>query len=654
MCPQSQVPGHNGSMDEGRGSVDAHTPAPPDPRRRPDQRGGRPATPPTGRPPVGRTQPIHDRRGDDDEGDSTEDEQPAPRPGRTAAVAAGRGALATGRGVAKGSKAVGRVTAAASRKTVRVARRATEAQGAGESGLARLIQVHAFSSAGDTAVIVGLAGTLFFQVPTGEARGQVTLFLLLTMLPFAIVAPLLGPLLDRFRHGRRWSIGATLSLRAFLCWVLAQSISDQSSWQFPAALGVLVAGKAYLITRSSATPRLLPDGLTLVKANGRLSLAGTVGAGIGGGIAGVAATFGSAWALRVAFVLFVIGTVLAIMLPERVDSSVGEQQAPMRDLAASSTGGMRRGISGEVVTALRANSGLRWLSGFLTIFMAFLMREHPFPGWEDRGSLLLALVIGAAGVGNAIGTMAGALVKVSSPRVIVLATLLADAAMVVVAALMFGLPTAIAVGLVAGVGQQMGKLALDALIQDTVPEHVRTSVFARSETLLQLSWVLGGIVAVAIPLNAKVGMTTAAVLLVLWTIAVIVWHTGRSLPVPQAAKPQNVMARRRARRASDANPPDTAASSAEGRSEATDPRGPAPRRTRPIPQAPEQRAPHATKPVPRRPVPPPQEVYDDEEYDDTEPTLPINRTEDPWQPPRRSGDGQDDDRRDRWSSRFRG
>ncbi|WP_231635178.1 MFS transporter [Luteipulveratus halotolerans] len=509
--------------------------------------------------------------------------------------------------MARGSKAVARVTARAGRSTLRVARRASEAQGAGESGLARLIQVHAFSSAGDTAVTVGLAGSMFFSLEPGQAKTQVLLFLLITMLPFAIVAPLIGPLLDRFRHGRRWSIGATLALRAFLCWVLAQTISDESTWQFPVALGVLVASKAYLVTRSAAAPRLLPDGLTLVKANGRLSLAGTVGAGVGGGLAGAAATFGSEWALRVAFVVFAAGTVLAIMLPARVDSSVGEEQARMSDLAASSTGGARRGISGDVVTALRANAGLRWLSGFLTLFLAFLVREHPLPGWEDKASLLLALVVGAAGLGNAIGTMAGALVRVSSPRVIVLAVLLADAVMVVVAAIMFNVVTAVAVGLVAGIAQQMGKLALDAQIQDTVAEDVRTSVFGRSETVLQMSWVLGGILAVIVPANAKIGMIVAAALLVLWTAAVITWHTGRSIPVPAAARPAVGRVRRR--------------------------------------------APGAQRPQEHRPSAPTTDAYDE---DDVERTVPINRSDPQWRPPRRRPPTpDDDDRRDRWSSRFR-
>ena len=72
------------------------------------------------------------------------------------------------------------------------------------------------------------------------------------MAPFALLAPFIGPLLDRFRHGRRWAIGTTLALRAFLCWVLAGAVANHSPWLFPAALGCLVASKAYGVTRASA------------------------------------------------------------------------------------------------------------------------------------------------------------------------------------------------------------------------------------------------------------------------------------------------------------------------------------------------------------------------------------------------------------------
>lgn len=440
--------------------------------------------------------------------------EPGPRPGSRAALGARAAARLTGRGAVGAA----RLSAGATSATLRAARRASNAQGAGESGLGRLIEVHALSNAGDAAVTVGLAGTLFVSAQPGEAKGHVVLFLVLTMLPFAVVAPLVGPLLDRYRHGRRWAMGATLALRGFLCWVLADAIERGSVAQFPAALAILVSSKAYIVTRSSATPRLLPEGMTLVRANSRMSLAGVTGATIGGPLAGgAAALLGETWAFRAAFVFFVIGTVLAILLPADVDSErhEGAGRAP------------KLRIPPQVVAALRSNAGLRWISGFLTMFMAFLMKTHPLPGWEGRATTLLAIVIGAAAVGNALGSVAGAVVRALAPRVVILGCLITDAAAVAVAAVHFTLTTAVIVGLVAGLGQALGKLALDTLIQDHLADAVRTSAFARSETVLQLAWVLGGIFACITPTDATIGMYAAAVVLLAWTVLVLRWNAGR-------------------------------------------------------------------------------------------------------------------------------
>ncbi|NIR39306.1 MAG: MFS transporter, partial [Actinobacteria bacterium] len=104
---------------------------------------------------------------------------------------------------------------AARRGAARI-RRATHAEGAGESGLGRVIELNGVNAVGDTLVTIALADTLFFSAATSEARSQVALYLLITMTPFAIVAPVIGPFLDRFRHGRRWAIGTSTAVRAFL------------------------------------------------------------------------------------------------------------------------------------------------------------------------------------------------------------------------------------------------------------------------------------------------------------------------------------------------------------------------------------------------------------------------------------------------------
>ena len=114
-----------------------------------------------------------------------------------------------------------------------------------------------------------------------------------------------------------------------------------------------------------------------------------------------------------------------------------------------------------------------------------------------------------------------------NPMIVVVVALLADALAAVVAALLYGLIAAVVLGLTAGVAQAMGKLALDATIQRDVPETYRTSAFARSETLIQLSWVIGGFLGIAVPLEInhhvlpKLGLGLLAGITVGWTVLVL-------------------------------------------------------------------------------------------------------------------------------------
>jgi MFS family permease len=134
-------------------------------------------------------------------------------------------------------------------------RRTTHAGGAGESGLAKLIELHAVNSAGDMLITVALASTVFFSVPSGQARDRVGLYLLITMAPFALLAPVVGPLLDRFQHGRRASMAVSMMARAVLAWTMAGTVATAGLGLYPAALGVLVASKAYGVLRSAVVPR---------------------------------------------------------------------------------------------------------------------------------------------------------------------------------------------------------------------------------------------------------------------------------------------------------------------------------------------------------------------------------------------------------------
>ena len=128
-------------------------------------------------------------------------------------------------------------------------------------------------------------------------------------------------------------------------------------------------------------------------------------------------------------------------------------------------------------------------------------------------------MVAAAGLGNSLGTVVGNLSKRVAPERIAVAVVGVDAIMAGITAAFYSVGTVIGLGLVAGMGAQLAKLSYDALVQRDVPESVRTAVFARSEAVLQLSWVFGGALGIGLPLIGWLGFGVVAVLLV----GVLIW-----------------------------------------------------------------------------------------------------------------------------------
>ena len=222
-----------------------------------------------------------------------------------------------------------RAGAGAGRKTARVVHRMTSASGAGRTGLANLIELTAVSGAGDAFVTIALAGTLFFSTSLDAARGRVALTLLITMAPFAVLAPVLGPALDRAKAGRRYLLAGTLLARGLLCWGMAVAVLHNDVLDLlPAAFGVLVLQKAYAVIRAAVAPRLLPQEITLVTANARTGMAaliaGTVAGLVALGVSYVAGggPHGAAWTLRAAIVVYIAGAAMSFRVPDQDRKSV--------------------------------------------------------------------------------------------------------------------------------------------------------------------------------------------------------------------------------------------------------------------------------------------------------------------------------------------
>jgi len=499
----------------------------------------------------------------------------------------GRAARATGSAVRSGAHA----GATATRGTGRFVHRVTGASGAGRTGLSTLIELTAAGGAGDAFVAVSLAGTIFFSTSVDQARGRVVLFLLVTMAPFAVLAPFIGPFLDRMQQGRRYLLAGTMLARGLLCWGMSAAITSPVTL-LPAAFGILVLQKAYGVARASVTPRLLPAEINLVTANARSQLITLTGSMLAGGVAaGIEATAGAAWVLRAGTLIYLAAMFLALRLPDRVDSPAtapaetpptaapppephsspnergryprspdggpraaqprepgrtvpyersdrGEprslppgagsapadsfwttepDEAPKEASPApgrrTPTGARRwRSLSnvGPVVgEAMRGNAVLRAFSGYMVFLLAFLLRTEHF---GVSHNFALGALVAAAAFGGLAAMAIGSLIRARAPQLILFAMLALAPIVTAVCAYFFSLEAAIAVAFTAALAAGLAKLALDSTVQREIGEEIRSSAFAVSETLNQVSNVAGSLVGVLVSMlnNGQVALAIPA------------------------------------------------------------------------------------------------------------------------------------------------
>jgi MFS family permease len=420
-------------------------------------------------------------------------------------------------------------------KGVAAFRRAATADGADRSGLTALTYATMVTFAVDAAVAVALANTLFFAAATAESKTNVALYLAITVAPFALVAPVIGPMLDRIQRGRRAALAVSFGGRAVLAVVLA---FNYGTWLlYPCALGMLVLGKSFMVLKAAVTPRVLPEESTLTVTNSRLNTFGMAAGGVFGGLsAGVAWLWGSPGALIFTGAVSLVGVWLCLRIPRWVESTAGEVPAALRNTSRKARRPM---MSHAVSVSLWGNGAIRILTGFLTLFVAFVVKgageaqaaaAGGAPPDAKQQLFLIGIVGAAAGIGSFVGNAAGSRSQFGRADSVILACIGACVAVSVLAAVLPGIATAAAVGLIAATASALAKVCLDAVIQRDLPEESRASAFGRSETVLQLAWAFGGVVGVLLPHDTYwVGFTVVAVLVAVAGVQTALVTRNRSM-----------------------------------------------------------------------------------------------------------------------------
>jgi hypothetical protein len=387
------------------------------------------------------------------------------------------------------------------RRTARAAIRRVDAAFSQNGPAFRQLAVSWSSNvAGDTLVAVALAGTLFFSVPSSEARGNVALYLLLTLAPFTIVTPMLGALFSRFRRIYRATLVVSGFLRTVLAVVMMMGLT--TLWLYPLAFGMLVLSRLYGISKSSLLPVALPAPTELVAANALLARIAIVSGAVVLPLGALAAQIDPAVALAIGAGFFAISTFTSLGLPDpratRQFEQTGILDTPWPKRQPATPGALR--------LSRLATAGVRLLNGFLLLLLAF-----EFQGTETRAFDFGAL-IGAAGLGYGLASLISpVLERRIREEPMVVAALAIEAAAAFLAGQFFGLWAAAALAGAAGLAWGTAKFAFDAMLQASVPHEGTGKAFTRSETLFQLAWVVGAIIPVGLPIDAEVGLAIAGV-----------------------------------------------------------------------------------------------------------------------------------------------
>ena len=420
-----------------------------------------------------------------------------------------------------------------------------------EKPFARLALAHALSVGGDAVVAIALANSLFFSADPGESRTSVLLYLVFTMAPFALVSPLLGPLMDKLKGGHRLVILLSIAGRALLAFAMVREAGG-GILLFPEAFTALVLGKTYAVAKSSMVPSTVNSDSELVEANSKLQLLSGL-AGFALGVpAGLLSLIGSGWVLAFAGVIFTGGALAAFRIAPGKGSLTEE---------AHEHGAELEGVNSAVVrVASSAMSWLRAVVGLVTFMLAFVLRSKPpAPPVGASVGLRIGFIEPSIRVGTppevssghptwyfgvvvAASVFGGLLGSAVAPRLraaakeerIMFGSLLGAVAAGFCGLLFQGLLGMTLLALLIALSAGIAKQAFDALVQAGAPDANRGRLFARFEARFQVVWVFGALVAVIFQPSVTIGALLVFVGSILAFVTYRVgWQRSGGLPPPR-------------------------------------------------------------------------------------------------------------------------
>ncbi len=378
---------------------------------------------------------------------------------------------------------------------------------AGHGKFRKLLAVRLVSQTGDGMFQVGLATLFFFNPQNATTAGGVALAFAVLLLPFTVVGPFAGPLLDRWRRRQVLYMGNLV--RVVLALVLAALVYIvPTHWSiYVLALVTLGVNRFLLSALSAGLPHTLPKNLLLM-ANSITPTLGSVASVVGAGLGLVLGwltpegDMRNALALVCAAILFGSAALLALRLGADELGPHTRPSKPLRrelsivvsNMVAGARYLVRRGTPGYGLGVMAIH---RFLYGVNFIALILISRNLlADPSDADAGLAKFALIAGVSFVGNGLAIILTPIAhQFLAPSRWIIVCLGISALSQLLLVLTYRQPLIFVSAILLGLGVQGAKIAVDTIVQGDTADEYRGRAFALYDMLYNSAFVGAAVLA---------------------------------------------------------------------------------------------------------------------------------------------------------------
>ncbi|SEC97869.1 MFS transporter [Streptomyces sp. TLI_105] len=400
----------------------------------------------------------------------------------------------------------------------------------------RLLAVRLLSQCADGTYQVALATYVVFSPEKQTSPGAIASAMAVLLLPYSLVGPFAGVLLDRWQRRQVFLYGNLL--RALLaCGTALLVLASVPDWLFYAsALSVTAVNRFVLAGLSASLPRVV-DEERLVMANSLSPTAGTLAATLGGGLAfGVRLLADNSDAVVVAFgaVLYLCAALASLRMSREL---LGPDAAPVPQPLASALKSTAHGLAAGMrhlaerrpaARALVTVALMRFCYGALLVTVLMLCR-YAWSSTDSDGLALLGLAVAASGAGFfAAAVLSPWAIGRFGPFGWMTVCTAAAAVLVPALGLTFTPAPFLVAAFVLGLITQGAKIATDTVVQRAVDDPYRGRVFSLYDVLFNVAFVgAAGVAALMLPPDGRSPLLVVLVALVYAAIAVALRRESR-------------------------------------------------------------------------------------------------------------------------------